>query len=88
MTHIEMLTYERDVARAHRNALANILTAIHAQLSPPDVSLPDGRVMRFHDPNAVQTLHVLSERIRAIPDELARAAVEAPGSLPCEGRES
>ena len=81
---VEVLTAERDMARAHRDRLADILTRIYACLAPPDVTV-DGRVWSYVGPDMPEMLRMLSERIRAIPDELAAAV---PGSdVPPKGGE-
>lgn len=74
---VEVLTAERDAARAHRDRLADILTRIHACLAPPDVTAPDGRVWSYVGPDMPEMLRMLGDRIRAIPDELTAAAVAA-----------
>jgi hypothetical protein len=74
---IEVLTYERDVARAHRDRLVDILTRIHACIAPPEVTDAKGKVWRYVGPEMKDMLQMVSDRIREIPDELAKAAVAA-----------
>lgn len=62
-------------AQAARERYVQILSAIHGLLQPQDVKLEDGRVMRFSKPDLqIECYRQLSERIRAIPDELAALA--------------
>ncbi len=70
---IERLTAERDNARERFELTANLLMSIHALLYPPPVTLPDGRtfVFRPEDPDPHTVLQTLSDRIRALPDEIA-----------------
>ena len=68
----EQLRAQRDDARARLNNTIKLLTGIHALLYPPPVTTGDGRTMVFRpkglDADAV--LQELSDRIRALPDEL------------------
>lgn len=70
---IERLAAERDNARERFELTANLLMSIHALLYPPPVTLPDGRtfVFRPEDPDPHTVLQTLSDRIRALPDEIA-----------------
>jgi len=70
---------ERDHARAHYESAVRLLNGIHALLYPPSIKTPDGRTMVFRpkDPDPHQVLQALSDRIRALPDELA--AIRARG---------
>lgn len=58
--------------RAKSNRLAEVLTSIHALLYPPVITLANGQTLNFVpkslDPHAL--MQELSDRIRAIPDEL------------------
>ena len=69
---IEQLIAERDAARARVEISVRILSGIHALLSPPHISTPDGKTWAFRpksiDPHEI--LQELSDRIRAIPDKL------------------
>ena len=64
---------ERDHSRACYERACTLLHKIHALLYPPPVTLPDGRTMAFRpsslDPH--ELFQELSDRIRALPDELA-----------------
>lgn len=70
---IERLRAERDNARARFELAAKLLTDIHALLYLPPTTLPDGRtfVFRPENPDPHTVLQTLSDRIRALPDEIA-----------------
>lgn len=69
----EVCAAERDHARACYERTVQILCNIHALLSPPVITLEDGRTFEFRSPTmANQQLQALSDRIRAVPDELNR----------------
>lgn len=63
-------------AEACYQRAARVLTHIHALLHPPVVTTPDGRTFSFKSPMLDQQIQELSDRIRAIPDELAALAQE------------
>ena len=69
---VERLRDERDHSRACFERASALIHGIHALLYPPHITLPDGRTMAFRpsslDPHEV--LQELSNRIRALPDEL------------------
>ena len=73
---IEVLRAERDHARARVDSAVRLLTGIHSLLYPAPVTTPDGCTFVFRpktlDPHVV--LQELSDRIRALPDELAKLA--------------
>ncbi len=78
---IERLQRENDVLRAERDhALAcldhagKLIGGIHALMYPAPFTAPDGRTMVFRpkDPDPHTILQWLSDRIRALPDELAK----------------
>lgn len=73
---------ERDHARASLGNAVKMLTGIHALLYPAPVKLEDGRTMVFRpeSPDPHEVLQALSDRIRALPDELA-ALVEPVGAV-------
>lgn len=85
----EVLRAERDHARACYDATVKLLVGIHALLYPAPTTLPDGRVMVFRpkslDPHDV--LQELSDRIRALPDELEKFAAiqQAEAQQPATG---
>ena len=60
----------RRVRDSHERVL-KILTGIHALLYPPTVTDADGQTWRFKSPIAEEQMQELSDRIRAIPDEIA-----------------
>jgi hypothetical protein len=62
---------ERDQARASRDHTIMILVSIHALLYPPRVTGNDGRTWQFKSPLVEEQMQGLSDRIRAIPDEIA-----------------
>jgi hypothetical protein len=73
---------QRDHARACYERAVKLLVSIHSLMYPPPITLPDGRTMVFRpsgtDPNTI--LQELSDRIRALPEELdaiARAKGQA-----------
>lgn len=63
-------------ARDCLNSATTLLTGIHSLMYPPEITTADGRVMVFRpksiDPHEI--LQGLSDRIRALPDELAALA--------------
>lgn len=50
-----------------------ILAGIHGLMTPPAIAV-DGVTYQFTPPDAAAQLRMLSERIRAIPDEIAKTA--------------
>jgi hypothetical protein len=65
-----MLEQER-MKNAH---LLDVMMSVY-RLAPrgEDIRLPDGRVFRFNDPNAAETLNALGRAIHAIPEKAAQA---------------
>ena len=81
---VEMHRSERDHAKACHDRAVRILTGIHALLYPPRFSDHDGRTWQFKSPLAEEQMQELSDRIRALPDELAAlddSKSAAPNSL-------
>jgi len=84
----EVYRAERDQARSRVDNAVRLLTGIHSLLYPAPMTLLDGRTVVFRpkspDPHAV--LQALSDRIRALPDELERLRAQSepqvPGTLP------
>jgi hypothetical protein len=77
----EVLRHERDHARARVDSAVRLLTGIHSLLYPAHFKTEDGRAMVFRpkSPDPHEVLQELSDRIRALPDELlARGVVEPP----------
>lgn len=68
----EVRYYEREQARAKVDSAVRLLTGIHNLLYPPPVTIPDGRTMVFRPKNPHEFMQTLSDRIRALPDELAK----------------
>lgn len=75
-----MLEQER-MKNAH---LLNVMMSVYS-LAPngEDIKLPDGRVFRFNDPNAAETLNALGRAIHAIPEKAAQALANRCGCQAC-----
>ncbi|WP_088158132.1 hypothetical protein [Achromobacter xylosoxidans] len=74
----EMYRLERDHERAKNERLIAILVGIHGLTLPAPIQV-DGKTYVFTPPEAVEILRGLSDRIRAIPDEIAAAlAAQVP----------
>lgn len=75
---VEVFYHERQHARACLDNAVRLLSGIHALLYPAPITAEDGRtrVFRPKDPDPHEVLQALSDRIRALPDELAR--IERP----------
>lgn len=67
---VEVYGAERDQARACYDHAVRILTGIHALLYPPRFTDNDGRTWQFKHLNAEEQMQELSDRIRALPDEI------------------
>lgn len=67
----EIYAAERDHARACYERTTRVLTGIHALLYPPRFTDHDGRTWQFKPPIAEEQMQELSDRIRALPDEIA-----------------
>lgn len=72
------LFIEREHAQIMYERAIELMTGIYSLLYPAPTALPDGRVMMFRpkSPDPHEVLQELSDRIRALPDEMASAAVE------------
>lgn len=72
----EVLRGERDQARARVDYAVKLLTGVHALLYPAPVTTADGRTMVFRptNPDPHEVLQELSDRIRALPDEMEKIA--------------
>lgn len=68
---VEVYHAERDHAKSCYDRAVRILTGIHALLYPPRFTDNDGRTWQFKSPLAEEQMQELSDRIRALPDELA-----------------
>jgi hypothetical protein len=71
---IEILDAEKCFAISRYESAVKLLTDIHSLLYPPAIKLPDGQTMVFRpkDPDPHTLLQELSDRIRALPDEIER----------------
>ena len=67
---------ERDNANQRYSSAVRLLAGIHALLYPPRLAGHDGRTWQFKSPLAEEQMQELSDRIRALPDEIARSALE------------
>ena len=72
----EIYAAERDHANQRYSSAVRLLTGIHALLYPPRFTDHDGRTWQFKSPFAEEQMQELSDLIRALPDEIARAALE------------
>ena len=71
----EVLRHELDHARARLDNAVKMLAGIHNLLYPPHVTMPDGRAMVFRPESPHEFMQALSDRIRALPDEMAARGV-------------
>lgn len=71
----EVLRHERDHARAQLDNAVKLLANIHNLLYPKPVTTPDGRTMVFRPENPHEFMQALSDRIRALPDEMAARGI-------------
>lgn len=78
-TQLDGARSQRDHARALADGCIKLLSSIHGLLYPSPLTTPDGRVLVFRpsDPDPHTVLQELSERIRALPVELAALAAQA-----------
>jgi predicted lipoprotein len=67
---LEATRYQLRVEQAKFQQAIRVLSSIHATLYPPRFAGPDGKVHEFHSPLVHQQMQEISDRIRAIPDEL------------------
>lgn len=70
---VDRLRHERDHARASMDNAVKLLVRIHSLLYPAPITMADGRTMVFRptSPDPHEVLQELSDRIRALPDEIA-----------------
>jgi HPt (histidine-containing phosphotransfer) domain-containing protein len=78
----EILSIERDHARIMYENAVKLLTSIHSCIYPNAVKMEDGRVMVFRPENPHEYLQALSDRIRALPDEIAAIAKREQNDKP------
>lgn len=76
----EVLRAERDQARARVDYTMKVLFRIHSCMYPRAVKMEDGRLMAFRPENPHEYMQALSDRIRAIPDELAQVPPQSDTS--------
>ncbi len=67
-----VLKAERDQARAQVERAAQLLSGIHVLLYPPPVTTAEGVTMVFRPEDPHAWVQNLSDRIRALPDELEK----------------
>ena len=74
--------YELQRTRAQVDNAVWLLTGIHSLLYPAPITTPDGRTLVFRPSNPAphEVLQELSDRIRALPDELAATATASTPS--------
>ena len=71
----EILRHERDHARARLDNAVKLLSGIYSLLYPAPVTTPDGRTMVLRPENPHEFMQALSDRIRALPDEMVARGV-------------
>jgi hypothetical protein len=67
---VTILQHEVDAARHSKERAVRILTGIHALLHPPIFTDRDGKMWQFKSPIIEEQMQALSDRIRAIPEEI------------------
>lgn len=77
--YAEIFRAERDHARAQFHNAARLISGIHMLLYPKPIKLDDGRTMVFRPENPHEFMQVLSDKIRALPDELAAMQAKEQG---------
>lgn len=77
---VEILRIERDHAHAKFDYSIKLLTGIHSLLYPAPLKMEDGRTLVFRpkDPSPHEVLQALSDRIRALPDEISKIEATRP----------
>lgn len=75
---VKVLAAQRDQALAHRDRVLNILGGIFGLLNPRQIVDSEGRTWQFKSPTVEWQLQALSDRIRALPDEMEAAAEAHP----------
>lgn len=72
LTQLNQRNGELIAARAKADRLAEILLGIHSLLFPP-ITEVGGKAFRFKPDDAADYMQALSDRIRAIPEEIGKA---------------
>ncbi len=72
----QVLRAERSLVNERYEFTVKLLTSIHLLMYPEQMALPDGRTLVFRpsNPDPHTVLQELSDRIRALPDEIAAIA--------------
>lgn len=70
-THRDILTHELNYARERFNKAIRVLSGIHSLLYPPHFTDKDGKVLAFKSPIVEEQIQALSDKIRAIPDDIS-----------------
>ena len=71
LLEVNILRAERDAARYRLDRLSKVLSEIYSLLYPPTQLTLDGQEFAFKSNNANDWMQCLSDRIRAIPNQLA-----------------
>lgn len=69
---LEITRAERDRARASLERAVHLLTGIRGLLYPAPITTAEGKTFVFRPDNPHEFMQALSDRIRAIPDELEK----------------
>jgi hypothetical protein len=77
----EILSMEKAHNERKAEYFVRLLSGIHALLYPERVTRADGMRFEFHSPYVHEQMQELSDRIRALPEQIQKAAIAA-------GRES
>jgi hypothetical protein len=71
LRELDILRAERNAARARLDQVSKVLSEIYSLLYPPTWLTLDGQEFAFKSNNANDWMQCLSDRIRAIPSQLA-----------------
>ena len=74
-TELRSMAAARDNTMALYERAVRLLAGIHALLYPPRFTDNDGRTWQFKSPHPDDQMQELSDRIRALPDDLNRDAI-------------
>lgn len=75
---LEVAIAQRNHANLQFQRAVQIMTGIHALLYPPRFTDNDGRTFEFRSPDVHEQMQALSDRIRALPDEIAAMHSSTP----------